>query len=84
VLKLNEGEVLNHRPEVFVELSYEARHVEISIHSVAEGEVVSFSENLNAVWEIPLPSYTFLESGTCCPSAINLSIKEGYDYQLGG
>ena len=76
MLKLYFGEVLEHTQPVLLELPYEARDIQIRVHTITQREVICFCENLNTMWESTLPAHGFLERCTGSTSAVNFSIKE--------
>ena len=75
--------MLHHGREILWELSDEAGHIEVGIDSVGKCEVVGLCEDLDAVRECSLTADTLLEGGTRCTPAVDLSIEQRFNYQLG-
>jgi hypothetical protein len=75
MLQLLEGQVVQHRFEVLWELGDKACNVEIRVHSVAHCKVVSFSQNLDSMWERSLASYSLLESSAGCSPNVDFSVE---------
>lgn len=76
MFELHFGQVLQHALPVLGELAHVAGHVEEGIHTVAQSEVVGLRQNFNAVREGSLTTDCFLESGTCSPAAVDLSVEK--------
>ena len=57
-------------------MANEARYIQEGIDSITQSEVVSFSEDLDSMWESTLSAHSLLKCGTCSPPAIHFSIKE--------
>ena len=84
MLELNECQMLNHPPTIFGILSTETTDIEVGIHSITQGKVISFSQYLNSMREISLSPYILLKSGTSGPPTIDLPVEKRFNNELSG
>lgn len=73
--KLLIAQMLNKRLKVWMETCYKNSNVEICILLQPQSEVISFSENLDSVWNIAHSTNKLLVRGRCCSSASNFPVK---------
>ena len=72
-------EVLQQRPAVLLKASEERGDLEVGVWPAAHGEVVGARDDVDAVWEIALPSHILLEGGRGGAAAIDLAIEHHDD-----
>ena len=75
MLELNESQVVKHAGQVLGVLADEATHIEVSIYSVTQCEVISLSQNSDSVGESALTSHTFLKGSRGSSSDVHFSIE---------